>query len=189
MLVDAQFIRAQLLGADQVHHPLDMPPDLLAVGLLDRFHANQTLPFDIDEEQHASVDASHLGPGPVDPEAHEACLKGRHFWHQRTTESVRKGLSYFEEAARLDPGYAPAHTGIADSNIVDGGRYLGVTPEEAYTRAREAMVRDQLAARDIDDAAVLDAMGAVSRHEFVPTVLRSRARAMAQSLMSGQVKH
>jgi TolB-like protein/Flp pilus assembly protein TadD len=84
---------------------------------------------------------------PVKPEAHEACLKGRHFWHQRTTESVRKGLKYFEEAARLDPGYAPAHTGIADSHIVDGGRYLGVTPEVAYARAREAAMK----AVELDD--------------------------------------
>jgi serine/threonine-protein kinase len=83
----------------------------------------------------------------VDPAVHEACLKGRHFWYKRTTDSVRKGLEYFEEAARLDPSYAPAHAGIADSNIVDGGRYLGVSPEVAYSRARAAAVK----AVELDD--------------------------------------
>jgi hypothetical protein len=67
MLVHAQFVRTQLLGADQGHHPLNVPPDSLGVGLLERFHANQALPFDIDEEQHARVYAGHLRPGPVDP--------------------------------------------------------------------------------------------------------------------------
>jgi TolB-like protein/Tfp pilus assembly protein PilF len=76
--------------------------------------------------------------GLVNPEAHEACLKGRHFWYKRTTESVRKGLECFEEAVRLDPSYSPAHAGIADSHIVDGGRYLGVSPDVAYANARSA---------------------------------------------------
>ena len=84
---------------------------------------------------------------PVDPAVHEACLKGRHFWYQRTTESVRKGLEYFEEAVRLDPTHAPAHAGIADSCIVDGGRYLGISPKNAYTRARAAAER----AVELDD--------------------------------------
>jgi len=37
------------------------------------------------------------------------------------------------------------------------------------------MVRDQLQARDITQQAVLDAMGRVPRHAFVPTELRARA--------------
>jgi len=78
---------------------------------------------------------------PVNPGAHEACLKGRHFWYKRTTESVRKGLECFQEAIRLDPTYAPAHAGIADSHIVDGGRYLGVSPDVAYANARSAAVK------------------------------------------------
>jgi protein-L-isoaspartate(D-aspartate) O-methyltransferase len=49
--------------------------------------------------------------------------------------------------------------------------------QEDYARAREAMVREQLEARDIDDPAVLDAMRRVARHELVPAVLRSQAYA------------
>jgi len=86
-------------------------------------------------------------PAPVNAAAHEACLKGRHFWYKRTTESVRKGLQCFEEAVSLDPSHAPAHAGIADSYIVDGGRYLGVSPDVAYARARTAALR----ALELDD--------------------------------------
>jgi serine/threonine-protein kinase len=73
---------------------------------------------------------------------------------------VKEGLWRFEEAVRLDPSYAPAHAGIADSYIVDGGRYLGVSPQVAYTRARAAAKRaveldDHLAEAHTSLAAVL----------------------------------
>ena len=51
------------------------------------------------------------------------------------------------------------------------------TGQEDYVEERRAMVRDQLEARDIDDRTVLEAMGAVRRHEFVPTMLKTRAYA------------
>jgi protein-L-isoaspartate(D-aspartate) O-methyltransferase len=51
------------------------------------------------------------------------------------------------------------------------------TGQENYVQERDAMVRDQLEARDIDDRAVLAAMRNVRRHEFVPMMLRLRAYA------------
>lgn len=97
---------------------------------------------------------------PVDPAVHEAYLMGRYFWYKRTSESVRHGLSCFEDALRLDPSYAPAHVGVADSYIVDGGRYLDVPPKLAYARARSAAVEalrldDDLAEAHTSLAAVL----------------------------------
>jgi len=77
----------------------------------------------------------------VDPTVHEAYLKGRYFWHKRTADAVKQGLRCFEEALRLDPSFAPAHAGVADSYIVDGGRYLDAPPNVAYGRAREAASR------------------------------------------------
>ncbi|MDD3643709.1 MAG: protein-L-isoaspartate(D-aspartate) O-methyltransferase [Candidatus Krumholzibacteria bacterium] len=49
------------------------------------------------------------------------------------------------------------------------------TGEDAYARAREAMVRTQIAGRGISDALVLEAMLAVPRHRFVPARLRGFA--------------
>jgi len=45
----------------------------------------------------------------------------------------------------------------------------------AYAEPRILMVREQLVARGITSPRVLEAMGQVPRHEFVPTGLRSRA--------------
>jgi protein-L-isoaspartate(D-aspartate) O-methyltransferase len=50
-------------------------------------------------------------------------------------------------------------------------------PQDAYARARRAMVADQVAARGVKDARVLDAMRAVPRHEFVPDSIRDDAYA------------
>ena len=47
--------------------------------------------------------------------------------------------------------------------------------EQRFDRPRAAMVRTQLAARDITNARVLDAMGRVPRHRFVPPELASAA--------------
>lgn len=46
---------------------------------------------------------------------------------------------------------------------------------EDAAAARERMVKRQLAARDITDQAVLDAMNTVERHRFVPDALESAA--------------
>ncbi len=49
--------------------------------------------------------------------------------------------------------------------------------EQAFTRARQRMVEEQLRQRDITDRRVLEAMAAVPRHEFVPVELHHLAYA------------
>jgi serine/threonine-protein kinase len=80
-------------------------------------------------------------PRTIHPDAHEAYLKGRHFWYKRSTDAVKRGLASLEKAIELDPSYAPAYAGVADSYLVDAGGYLGVEPEVAYRRAREAALK------------------------------------------------
>jgi adenylate cyclase len=48
------------------------------------------------------------------PESYSLYLKGRYFWNERTKESVKKAIRYFEEAIRLDPNFALAYSGLAD---------------------------------------------------------------------------
>jgi serine/threonine protein kinase/Flp pilus assembly protein TadD len=81
-----------------------------------------------------------------DADAYEKYLKGRFYWGKRTEQGVRKGIEYFEEAARSDPSFALAQVGLADSyNIL--GFYSYAPPKEAFPRARDA-ARNALA---IDD--------------------------------------
>jgi len=49
------------------------------------------------------------------------------------------------------------------------------SPQDAFERARLAMVAGQIASRGVEDPRVLDAMRAVPRHEFVPPGIREDA--------------
>ena len=48
-------------------------------------------------------------------EAYRAYLKGRYFWNKRTPEALEQGLGFFRQALDLDPTYASAYAGLADT--------------------------------------------------------------------------
>ena len=131
-LIDA--MRDRLLWGDSYEHDLG---DVLALQSRVARAIAERIEIELTPQEHAHLARTRQ----VNPDAHEACLKGRHFWYKRTTESVTRGLECFERAAELDSSFAPAYAGIADSYIVDGGRYLGVSPEVAYAKARAAATR------------------------------------------------
>jgi hypothetical protein len=54
-------------------------------------------------------------PHLVDSEVSAAYLRGRFFFNQFTGEGYRKAISYFQHAIDIDPGFAEAHSGLADS--------------------------------------------------------------------------
>ena len=51
----------------------------------------------------------------VKPDSYQSYLLGRYYWNQRTAEGMEKGLNYFREAVKEDPGNARALAGMADS--------------------------------------------------------------------------
>jgi len=73
-------------------------------------------------------------------EAQDAYLRGRYWWNKRTSEGEFKGLGFFQKAIELDPGYAAAYAGMADSYLVlaHHGR---LSPLEAMPRAKAAAIR------------------------------------------------
>jgi len=73
-------------------------------------------------------------------EAYQAYLKGLFLWNQRTDQSVNAGIVEFKQAVDLDPLYAPAHVGIADSYVVLGnfGTYR---PKDIYPVAKAAALK------------------------------------------------
>lgn len=83
---------------------------------------------------------------PVKADAYEAYLKGRYFWNKRDREGVTKGLQYFQQAIALDPDYALAYAGVADSYIVDGDNEW-LPPYESFPKAKDAAIK----ALEIDD--------------------------------------
>ena len=73
-------------------------------------------------------------------QAFELYLKGRYLWQQRSEASLRAGINHFEKAIALDPDYALAHAGIADSYSIL--RVFGhATKEEARAKAEKAAQR------------------------------------------------
>ena len=71
------------------------------------------------------------------PAAYEAYMKGRYFWNKRTETGLKKGLDYFREAIKLDPSFAEAYVGVADS-FATLGLYSVLPPKEAFPAARDA---------------------------------------------------
>jgi serine/threonine protein kinase/cytochrome c-type biogenesis protein CcmH/NrfG len=75
------------------------------------------------------------GSRPVDPEAHEAYLKGRFFINKFTEADIRKGIAYFEQAIAKDPSFASAYTGLAEG--YDNLYSIGLMPaKEAFSKIK-----------------------------------------------------
>jgi len=48
-------------------------------------------------------------------EAHDLYLKGLYFWNKRTVAGFRQAIENFHQATALDPNFAPAYAGLANS--------------------------------------------------------------------------
>jgi tetratricopeptide (TPR) repeat protein len=69
--------------------------------------------------------------------ANQLYQKGRFFWNKRTVDGLNKGVEYFQEAISLDPRYAQAYAGMADSYaLLD--LYGNLQPGDIFEKARGA---------------------------------------------------
>lgn len=64
------------------------------------------------------TDSRLVSPGTVSTLAYDKYLEGRNVLQARTPAAAQQAISVFEEAAELDPNYAQAYAGLADSWIV-----------------------------------------------------------------------
>lgn len=88
-------------------------------------------------------------PKAANAEAYEAYLKGRYFWNKRTADGLKKAIDYFNQAIEMDPIYAKAYSGLADSYALMGDWEYGVlVPAEAFPKAKAAATK----ALQLDDA-------------------------------------
>jgi TolB-like protein/Flp pilus assembly protein TadD len=102
-------------------------------------HVSQAVAKEI-EIKLGREEPSKLDAGAIDPAAYETYLKGRYLWNQRTRDSLENSVRYFERAIELDPGYAPAYAGLADSYLTlhDDGH---LPPREALASAKRAAAK------------------------------------------------
>jgi len=76
----------------------------------------------------------------VDPEAHEAYLKGSYHWKKVTPEDIDTAERYFELALAKDPSYAPAYGGLAW--VWAARQQMGIMqPHEAGPKAKAAALQ------------------------------------------------
>ncbi|HEY0080325.1 MAG TPA: protein kinase [Pyrinomonadaceae bacterium] len=76
----------------------------------------------------------------ADTEAYQEYLRGRYFWNKRNTEDFRKAIGHFKRAIEIDPGYALAYAGLADSYALLSD-YGAVPPREAMPNAETAALQ------------------------------------------------
>jgi len=74
------------------------------------------------------------------PAAYELYLKGRFFWNKRTGQDLKTACDYFQQAIAIDPHFATAYAGLAESYILiplfDAG-----SPQDYFPKAKAAAQR------------------------------------------------
>lgn len=92
---------------------------------------------------HASSRRGAAGRTTSNPEAYRLYLRGRYFWGKRPMAGcVEKAIEMFDAAIALDPAFALAHVGLADSYNALGGWEGGVLePAVALEKGKAAANR------------------------------------------------
>jgi len=79
-------------------------------------------------------------------EAYQLYLRGRYHWNKRTPQGLQKSIEYFNQAVAVDPAYALAYAGLADSYALLPF-YADTESAEAFPKAKAAATK----ALEIDD--------------------------------------
>jgi TolB-like protein/DNA-binding winged helix-turn-helix (wHTH) protein/tetratricopeptide (TPR) repeat protein len=81
----------------------------------------------------------------VNPDAYEAYLRGRYdlLPPYVTADRVQRAVTYFQEASRIDPGYAPAWAGLAEAYYQLGFAYFvhTLSPAESIRLSEAAALK------------------------------------------------
>jgi TolB-like protein len=89
----------------------------------------------MNSQQHVALQTSRT----VIAEAYDSYLKGRYFWNKRTDEGLREAITYFKLSITIDPSYAEAYSGLADTYALAGDWEYGILPpSEAFPLAKAA---------------------------------------------------
>ena len=134
--VTAQLIQAstdQHLWAESYERDLR---DILALQSDVARAITEEIKVKVTPQEQARLARAH----PVNPEAHELYLRGLFFWNMRTEEGLRKSLEYFQQALKLDPGYAPAYAGMAFSFTILANRSFD-PPLETWPKVKDAALK------------------------------------------------
>jgi len=88
-----------------------------------------------DDQQQANAI-----PRAVPPEAYDAYLKGLYFSAKLTPDGLQKAFEYFNKAIQIDPTFAPAYAGLAESYSWATGLSV-LPPHEALEKTEVAAAK------------------------------------------------
>ena len=148
-----------------------------------RFDREMTDVFAIQDELSAAIagqlrvslaETPAAGRAPTKVAAYEAFLEGQYHWNKITPQSLQKALECYGRALAIDPGYAPAYAGLAQSYIMPGQSGM-VEPRPFLLKARAAAERGLALDPDLAEAhamlgasiALLDYDWAASERHFL----------------------
>lgn len=118
----------QLWGAEYHHSPADI------------LEVQEEIAKEISEQLSLKLSSEHKGQlakrQTDNVEAYHLYLKGRFLWHKHEKVSLEKSIRCFEKAIDLDPNYALAFAGLADS--YQRLSNLNLAPNRALPKARAA---------------------------------------------------
>lgn len=113
------------------------------------YNRDETQAYSLPEELSQTVAkevkaVTSPAPAPryINPDAHDAYLRGRYIWFQFDTIH---SLEYFQKAIQLQPDYAAAWAGVADAYLVraiSGGCPMSEVTAQAEAAARKAVELD-----------------------------------------------
>ena len=116
--------------------------DILAIQEEITKHISEKLRLKLTGAEQQRLTRRHT----TNTEAHQLYLKGRHQWGKSNEEGLRKSIEYYNQAIELDPTYALAYVGLADTYFILSNIYL--PPKEAMPRSRAYAMK----AVEIDDS-------------------------------------
>jgi len=83
--------------------------------------------------------------GTQNPDAYDAYLKGRYYWDKKTRDGFETAIEHFNRAIGLDPNYAQAYAGLADTYYLQanfGHRTVKDVYELEVSAAQKALELD-----------------------------------------------
>jgi serine/threonine-protein kinase len=117
---------------------------------------------------HFSLPAQpSIAASPRDLDSYTCFLKGRFMCNRRTKKDLLRATSFFDEALQLDPSFADAWTGKAESQLLLGV-YGARAPVKCFPHAQEAATRSvQLDPLGAGAHAVLGSVSAIFAWDWI----------------------
>src|SRR5205814_3091734 len=79
--------------------------------------------------------------GTANPEAYRLYLEGRQLWYGRTQEGLKRSIDVFKQAISIDPNYAQAYAGLADTYVVASSYDIGITTRQGQQLGEAASLK------------------------------------------------